>query len=85
MFAEDEMEGRAMTTGITDVDWLDETVCKLSAENENLRRLVGYLIMDRGREGEALIGNGTLQRYDKFTIETEEVHAGMLVRAIPQE
>lgn len=59
-------------------------VAQLEAELRSMRLLVGYLVMDHGRDGEVMIGNGTLQRYDGFTIEREDdLRGGILIRAIP--
>jgi hypothetical protein len=66
---------------------LDEYSARIATLEEELRSarlLLGYVLMERGRDGEVMIGNGTLQRYDRFTFAREDnLRGGMLIRAIP--
>ena len=68
------------------MDGLRKRIDDLEAELRSTRQLIGYLVMDHGRDGEMLIGNGTLQRYDGFTIVREDdLRGGVLIRAIPNQ
>lgn len=66
----------------------EQTARILALEHEvaALRQVIGYLCMERGRDGEIMIGNGTLQRYDRFKIEKDETpRGGVLIRATPEQ
>jgi hypothetical protein len=69
-----------------EISALRERADRQDAELRSLRNLVGYLVMDHGRDGEVMIGNGTLMRYDGFTLQREDdLRGGILIRAIPNQ